>query len=903
MSKGTDALEGAPAHAEPVDALLSRFKVSPETGQSDAQVATLREAFGRNVLTSTNTDTAGHRVLRQLENPLAAVLLVAGFATLLLHETSDSAVIFAALILNVGIGLFQEGRASRAFQLLSSSEIKRAIVIRDGEKVTIPSEEVVVGDIVVLEAGYTVPADVRLIEVHTLSVNEASLSGEWLPVSKDPAVLENTLPLAERLNMAYANTLVVGGSGLGVAVAVGMQTEVGAIARELGSADTRRTPLQENLHHIASMLVSLVVVLIAVIFILGLLRGEPLIEMLFIAIAIAVAVVPEGLPAAVTAVLAIGMEAILRRGGLVRNMLAAETLGATTVILTDKTGTLTEARMDLASVYTLESRAHAPGEAWEEDAKDLLRMAVLGSDAFIEEFENPGIEAKEGEAKFIIHGRPIEKAILHAGLKEGITQPGLHAEQKRVDFLHFESSRRFGASLNEQKGKERRLIMTGAPEAFLERAEYVYREGKAVPMTGDDRGQFEQVQLSLSREGMRFIAVAYKEVSWHKIPEKDDEEHHKLTNGSTFVGLLAFHDPIRKDVPEAIKTVKGAGATVIMLTGDNEETARAIARDAGVAEGEFSSYTGTKLEEMDDEALLRALREAQVFARVTPEQKLRIVRILKNAGEVVAMTGDGINDAPALRSADIGVAVGSGTEVAKEASDLILLDNSFSIMVAAIEEGRRIVDNLRKIFAYMLATNFSSIFLITGSLVLAAPLPILPTQLLWTNIIEGGLMNFAFAFEPAEKGIMRRKPRSRSKNALVTPALKKLIILASLISGSFLVALYIYLVLTGMPEEEIRTIMFISLSLDSIFFAFSMKSLSQPLWRINIFSNRFLLLALAASFAALLGALNIPALSHLLHLVPLSHSDVLILAGIGFFNLATIETTKLLFFGRKATEA
>lgn len=874
-----------------VDDILSALRTDPQTGLSAFEAAERLRRHGHNELTETKRGGFFYHIFTQLKSPLALVLVGAGIVTFFLTEYVDAAVILAALFVNVAVGVFQEERASRAFEKLSASQERFARVMRDGELREVRTELLVPGDVVDLHAGAYVPADLRLLKIKELTVNESVLTGEWSPVSKAVAVLQKAVALAETTSMAWMGTLVISGYGRGVVVATGDKTQVGLIASELQVQGSRQTPLKENIRELARLIMYLVLGALVVIFVLGLLRGQPLTEMFLLSIAVAVAAMPEGLPAAVTVVLALGMEAILKRGGLVRNLLAAETLGATTTILTDKTGTLTEAKMELSELRTFES-LQSNRSVQTDDDRALLQAAILATDAFIEDLP-------VGNTSAVVRGRPIETALVLAGLDRAISARELTQAYPRLDYLAFESERRYGASLNRVYGTNR-LIVSGAPELLIASSTYVYFKGKRKRFTEEIKQRFLEHFALASGDGMRVIATAFKEVPWEDIYEARDEKGKSaIVSHLTFMGLLVFSDPVREDVPEAIRLVREAGARVIMVTGDNPQTAQKIARDAGITLTEAQVYTGDDIEKRDDASLYTLLMRAQVFARTIPTQKLRLVRVLKAHGEVVAMTGDGVNDAPALQNASIGVAVGSGTEVAKEASDIVLINNSFSIVVSAIEEGRRILDNLKKVIAYLLATSSSEIILIGSALILGVPLPLLPTQILWANMVEEGLMSFAFAFEPKEKDVMRRNPRLHATRAVLTPALKKLIVIVSGVTGVMLIALYLTLLAQDLPIEEVRTIMFVALSLDAIFFAFSLKSLDAPLWRINPFSNWFLLLSLTVSIATLLAAVFLPPLRYLLGLVPLTVDKWLILLGIGLSNLATIEIVKFFVFQKQ----
>lgn len=863
------------------------FNTDPTKGVRAKEVPHIRARFGENELVREKEDSLLKKALEQFKSPLVAILLVAGVATFLLDEMIDFIVITIALIINVGVGVFQEERASRAFERLNASQEKYATVIRDGKKKYILSKEVVPGDVVVIESGAFVPADIRLIEAKNLQINESALTGEWAEVSKHVGIAPENTRITEQFNMAWMGTLVSSGYGRGIAVETGMHTQVGIIAESLDSGKRRSTPLQQNIHSVARFLVILITATIFGIFLLGLFRGENPIDMLLISIALAVAAMPQGLPAAVTVVLALGMESILKQGGLVRSLLAAETLGATTTVLTDKTGTLTEAKMKLVDTITI---SHQKGEeaVITRDRNFLLKSGVLASDAYIEH----GLKDE-----LVVQGRPIEKAVLLAGLEAGLPQDELTSVESRIDMLAFESSRRFGASLHREPAigeTARRMYISGAPETLLSSAGFVYENGKTFPITENHRRFFEQEQHRRAEKGMRLIGVGYFETTQESIPE----DFTLPEDGFILAGFLAFDDPIRGDTKEAIAEVQQAGVRVVMVTGDNPITARNIAEQVGIIGAEKGVLTGADLATMNDEEALQALKTYSVIARVLPAQKLRIVHLLKNNNEIIAMTGDGINDAPALRSADIGIAVGSGTEVAKEASDIILLNNSFSIITSAIRTGRQIIDNLKKILAYLLSTNFSGISVISASFIAGTPLPILPTQILWTNIVEEGLMSFSFAFEPAEDDVMKRDPRASNARDILSRDLKKMIMIIAATTSVLLIALYFWLLTLDIEIEEVRTIIFVAFTLDSIFFAFSLKNLRKPIWRINFLDNKYLLVALSISVGLLLFALVFPPLKTLLSLESLLLWEIALLFGVGIANLSVIEILKFIFFAR-----
>ncbi|MBU1557744.1 HAD-IC family P-type ATPase [Patescibacteria group bacterium] len=866
-----------------------------KNGLESSAVVDLKKQYGENTFDKQKGLGIFGKILSQFKSPLIFILLIAGIFTIVVGEYTDAIVIFLALSVNSIIGTLQENKASQAFDKLVKSQQKHATVVRDGKKAIILAKDLVIGDVVILDTGMYVPADMRLFEEKNILINESILTGEWVGVPKSLEAIDTSkkLTLSNQVNMAWMGTLISAGYGKGIVVEVGSTTEIGKIAKSLNDIKEEKTPIKRNIEKLSKFLTIIIGASLIIIFVLGILRGEPVFEMVLVAIAVAVAAMPEGLPVAVTSVLAVGMGAILKKGGLVRNLLAAETLGSTTVILTDKTGTITQAKMSLVEVFTSDSLENKTGNILNQgDNKELLKMAVLSSDAFIEEGEG-------APDKLMVRGRPLEKAIVVAGLEVGLSQKELFDKNKRIDLLSFESKNGFSASLNKgEKSGENKFFISGMPELILENAKYIYKNGVEKKITKKDIEKFTKIQEQKSSEGMRFTALAYKKVDWEKIPEGHKKNSKKLVEEVVIVGLLAFNDPIRPNAKDAIKVAIGAGTRVIMITGDNPNTAKKIATEVGIMKKGNQLLTGPEVEEMSDEELSKALKNTSVFARMAPDQKLRISRILQKEGEVVAMTGDGVNDAPALQGADIGIAMESGTEVAKEASDLVLLDGDFSVITYAIEEGRRIIDNLKKIVGYLLSTSFSEVFLIGGALAFGMPLPLLPAQILWANMIEEGLMNFAFVFEPGEKDLMKRNPRSSRTKNILTKEVKSLITIVGLVTGIFLLAIYWLVMQFNLSIEEVRTIMFAVVSVDTVFFAFSFKALDKPIWKENIFSNKYLLFSWGTSLSLLLVALFFPPIKNMLSLTTLNGPELLFLLGVGILNLFIIEITKYFVFER-----
>ncbi len=872
-------------HTREVTNIFKVLNSNLDKGLSSGQADILQKEYGKNLLHRGGGFKLYKGVLKQLLAPLSLILVVALGVTAALSAYTDAIVIFIALAISVVIGVLQEGKSAKVFESLARTTGTNATVVRNGVKQVIDSAGLVPGDIVYISGGHKVPADIRLVESTNLRINESSLTGEWRATEKNTDSLRDAdIPANQQVNMAFMGTVVSEGFGIGIVVATGGDAKFGVLAKGIIDSENTETLLSKSIKKLANNIIAIIGVVIAVIFAMGILRGGSVTEMLLLSVAVAVAAMPEGLPAAVTVVLAVSMEAVMRKGGLVKNLLAAETLGTATVILTDKTGTLTNGVMEMAQVHTI-MYTSMPSEA-NGDTLEVLKMAVLASDAFI--------EGNDDDGSPIVHGRPLEKAIVSGALLAGLRQDELfNTGNDRQEFLQFEASRRYAASLNSFKSKTR-MYITGSPEHIMSHATHYLKNGHRLPLTDKIREKYKRVQEALSSEGKRFTAVAYRDSSESLIPNdvKNPEEGESL--GFVFGGLLSFSDTLRDDVREAISTAKRAGLKVIMVTGDHGETARAVAGEAGLNTSNI--ILGTDFANLADEALVLAVNNGNIFARMLPEQKLRLATVLKDHGEIVAMTGDGINDAPALIAANIGIAQGSGTDVAKDASDMILTTGSFSIIVTAIREGRRALSNMRKIISYLLSTSASGMILIVGSMVVGLQLPLLPAQILWANIVGGGFMSFPFAFEPSEKGLMDRKPkRNLSGSTLFAGGFDKMIIFVSLATGGMLFALYAVLNHMNVGIDELRTIMFVAISLDSIFLAFSFKNLREPIWKTALFSNKYLLVGLMVSVSLLVVALTWAPIMLLLSLVPITFTNVLLLALLGIANIVVVEFAKMIF--------
>ncbi|MBU3925960.1 HAD-IC family P-type ATPase [Patescibacteria group bacterium] len=882
-----------PWHVFSLKEIQERLLVDFNKGLDEKEILKRQKHYGQNTFESKKNFYYLTLIWKQIKNPLVFILIIAAFVTFFLEEYTNTIVIVIAVLINTIIGIIQEGKASKSFEKLKSSQKKYATVIREGRQKIIEATELIPGDILILQMGDKISADARLLEGKNLQVNESILTGEWLSIKKDPkARLKEEAHINDKINMLWMGTLVTEGWGKALVVNTGPHTEIGKIAEVLNEGDEVITPLQKGIKHLARFLGLAVVIILSFIFIIGIGRGEPLIDMLLISVALAVSAIPEGLPAAVTVILAIGMERILAKGGLVKNLNAAETLGSSTIILTDKTGTLTKAEMKISKIMTYFSENPEFQNREHKDRLEVLQMAFLASDSFI---ENPEEELVEWR----IRGGPMDKAILSASIEAGLKPIEILKKNSRSDFIPFDSERRFSASLNKCAENVHRIYMMGAAELVLNLCDKIYAGFKETKFGEKELNFMKRVYEKETAGGSRILAIAYKDIDSKNFPQ-DKEEQKNIFGKMVFGGFVGFHDPLREDVQESITIAKEAFVRTIMATGDYITTAQKVAQEIGILKPNGLIIDGEKMEKMTDKELENDLEKIDVFARVLPHQKMRIIKAWQARGEVVAMTGDGVNDAPALKHADIGIALGSGTEVAKEASDIILLNNGFSIIVYAIEEGRRILDNLRKIIAYLLSTSFSEIVLIGTAVILGFPLPVLPAQILWINIIQEGFMNFAFTFEPKEKDLMKRNPKTKSPKKILTPKLKKMIFIVTLVTSALLTALYFFFInYFSYSIEKIRTIMFVAISVSSIFFAFSFKNLKRPIWKIKIFSNKYLIFAFLASFVLLITSLFVPILQKLLSLVTLSFKEILMLLAFGLINLFVIEVVKYFLFERK----
>ncbi len=862
-------------HHLPIDEVAELLESDRERGLDRFEVEHRLEAFGPNAITAQKGQGPLIRFLLQFHQPLIYILIVSGLVTAVLGEWVDSGVIFGVVLVNAVIGYLQEAKAVNALAALARTMTTEATVLRQGEKRRIPATELVVGDIVFLQSGDKVPADMRLFQVRDLQIAEAALTGESAPVAKDHGLHGRDTVLADRRNMAYASTLVTYGQGWGIVTATGDATEVGRISQLISAAEALATPLTRKISEFSNVLLYVILGLAGLTIAVGLLRGQTFFEVFMAAVALAVGAIPEGLPAAVTITLAIGVSRMAQKRAIIRKLPAVETLGSTTVICTDKTGTLTENQMTVQEivvgglVYTVSGTGYNPmqgridgpaaasGTTTSPALLECLRAGLLCNDSRL----------GEEDGLWQVHGDPTEGALLTSARKGGLGQETL-AASARLDTVPFESEHQYMASLHDSGlGAPRLVYLKGAVEALLARCtSQLDALGNPVPLVVVE---IQAAVESMAAKGLRVLAMARKEME----PKTASIHHGDLTTGLVFLGLQGMIDPPRPEAVAAVKICQAAGIRVKMITGDHPVTAAAIARKVGLynlgSAHIVPVLTGAELEKLSDSEFIDRAEDTVVFARATPEQKLRLVEALQVRGHVVAMTGDGVNDAPALKRADIGVAMGiTGTEVAKEAADMILTDDNFSSIEAAVEEGRGVFDNLTKFIAWTLPTNLGEGLVILTAIFLGVTLPILPVQILWINMTTAGFLGLALAFEPKEPGIMLRPPRQPNAPILTNTIIFR-ITLVSLLMLAAAFGLFSWELSVGATLAEARTAAVNAFVMVELFYLFNCRSLEKSIFRLGFFSNPWVLAGAVTMILLQVAYTYLPVMNRLFQSAPI----------------------------------
>ncbi len=835
-----------PFYAREVDEILDSFE-SSSNGLTRQQAAELLERYGPNRIAESTGPSKLRILMHQFQSPLIYLLLVAGIVTAILGKHIDTAVILAVVILNAIIGYIQEFKAEQSVQALRSLMVPKAHVVRDGVEREINSYDLVPGDIVLLTSGDRVPADLRLMYTRELRIDEAMLTGESVPADKTISTIDDeNLSPGDQLNTAFMGTSVVSGRGQGVVVATGGETVLGRIAQDVSEMSVTETPLQRKMVRFAHLIGLMVVASAIFIFFAGVLLGMDIAEVFLAAVAVMVSAIPEGLPVVVTITMAIGVTAMARRNAVIRNLPAVETLGSTTVICSDKTGTLTRNEMMVEAIYDGEHVYRLTGSGYDPEGDVLLNGDKLDS-ALSESMTmvlRIGLLCNESNlyrdnGTWRINGDPTEGALLVSAAKAGLNTEQTHHDFPMLDMAPFESEHGFMATLHESNGKKL-VLVKGAPERLVEMT-----EGANSGVAAEGQVLLEKAQ-ELASQGMRVLAMAYREA-----PDEINEITHSDAAGDLhLVGLQAMIDPPRPEAIEAVAGVKRAGARVIMITGDHALTAKAIAQQLGIARENEKVITGRELEVMDDQDLYEQVKEVNVFARVSPEHKLRIVQQLVAQDEVVAVTGDGVNDAPALKAAHIGVAMGiTGTDVAKETADMIVTDDNFASIFNAVEEGRVVFENIRKVTLFLIPTGLAEILTILATMVMGLPLPFLPAQILWINLVTNGLQDIALAFEPGEPDVLERPPRPANEG-IFSRLMYERTLLVSIVLAAGVTYLFADAVRAGVDIDRARTIAVTGMVVFQFFQAWNCRSERQSLFRMNLLSNPFLFYASLATFGA-----------------------------------------------------
>ncbi|MDX9872715.1 MAG: calcium-translocating P-type ATPase, SERCA-type [Clostridia bacterium] len=866
---------------ETVNALMS----SPQEGLDKREAERRLGLVGYNRLTEKEKISVGAILAAQFTDFMVLVLLAAALISGLLGEWADAVTIFAIILVNAILGFVQEYKAERSLEALKKMTAPAARVIRSGLIISVAAEELVPGDSVLLETGDIIPADLRLCEAAQLEISEASLTGESLPVKKRAQeVYAEATPLGDRRNMAYMGTVVTRGKGQGLVAGTGMHTEMGEIAGFIQQIKEEDTPLQKRLAQLGRWLVAGCLLIVAVVSVSGILRGEEVFTMILTGVSLAVAAIPEGLPAIVTVALAIGVQKMVKRQAIVRALPAVETLGCATVICSDKTGTLTQNEMTVRKLYLGTATAQVSGEGYEPHGKFIfaqadkeqepllpqaLKIAALCNNAVLQKDSIPlkGLFRQEKGKSWQISGDPTEGALLVAAAKAGIWREAVEQREKRLWEIPFDADRKRMSVIYEAAGGKRILYCKGAPDVILNLCTKIQRQGEPVALTPELREEVLAANDRLAEEALRVLGLAYRELPGDINIEEDSLMESELV----FAGLAGMIDPPRESAKKAVSVCRLAGIKTVMITGDHKKTAEAVARELGILTNPSQVVlTGQDMDTMSDYQLRKIIHQTAVYARVSPKHKLRIVQQLKEAGHIVAMTGDGVNDAPAVKEADIGVAMGvTGTDVTKEASSLILGNDDFATIVAAVEEGRIIYDNIRKFIRYLLSCNIGEVLTMFFATLLGLPLPLLPIQILWMNLVTDGLPAIALGMDSGDPDIMTRKPRSPKESVFAHGLMRRIIVRGTVFSAAVLFVYIVGFFAGGKDLDLARTMAFTALVFIQLFYVFDCRSERYSIFELGFTGNKYLVGAVAISMCMQLAVIYIPAFQGVFRTVPL----------------------------------
>ena len=878
------------------EAVLKELNVNSKTGLSTEEAKKRLEKYGLNKLKGKPKKSLLQLFLAQLKDVLIYVLIGAAVINIIAHGTEgipDALIILTVVLINALVGVIQESKAEKALEALQQMTAPKSLVRRNGEVIEINSEELVPGDILIIDAGRYIPADVRLIESANLQIQESSLTGESVPSEKNADFItsDEKISVGDKENMAFMSTIAIYGRGEGVVVATAMDTEIGKIAKILDEDENMLTPLQIKLEELGKTLGYGALAICGIIFVVGMLQGRQVVEMFMTSISLAVAAIPEGLVAIVAIVLSLGVKSMSRKNAIVRKLPAVETLGAVNIICSDKTGTLTQNKMTVVKTYTLNNLKDISDERNQKanvDETELIKSFVLCSDASIDGGQDIG--------------DPTEVALVVLGDKFNLEKNTLNAEYKRVGENPFDSDRKLMSTLNEE-GNKFRVHTKGAIDNILMRSNRILVNGEILPITDEAKAKILKVAENMSDDALRVLGVAFKDVDTEIAPEEMEKD-------LVVVGIVGMIDPPRIEVKDSIEEAKRAGITPIMITGDHKNTAVAIAKELGIATDISQSLTGSEIDSIPDEKFAKEINNYRVFARVSPEHKVKIVRAFKKQGNIVSMTGDGVNDAPSLKSADIGVAMGiTGTDVSKGASDMILTDDNFTTIVHAIEEGRNIYNNIKKTIMFLLSCNLGEVLCVFFATVFGWAMPLVPTQLLWVNLITDTLPAISLGMDPGDKDVMNRKPRDPKESFFAEGAGMRAIVGGVLIGILTLVAFYLGIIHSGdVPIKEAkdgteivtygRTMAFIVLTFSQLFYSLSMRNSKKTIFEVGFFGNMFLIISIIISIILQVLLISIPPIAEMFKVTALDPSHWGIVIGLSLIPFAINEIIKVVTRGK-----
>ncbi|WML31282.1 cation-translocating P-type ATPase [Neobacillus sp. OS1-32] len=878
-------------HSKKVTEVITEMGVDPGAGLSSSEAEKRLEQFGPNEFRDHKKTAIWKLFFSQINSMLIYILIAAALISLFIGEYSDAAIIVLVILLNSVIGVIQETKAEKALEELKKLATPKAIVKRDGVVQEIPSEQLVPGDIVVIDAGRFIPADIRLIETANLKIEESSLTGESVPVDKDAdwQAAEEKVPIADQHNMAFMSTLSAYGRGIGIVVNTGMNTEIGKIAALLGDQKQEMTPLQVKLAELGKILGIGAVLISLVIFLIGFFQGRVALDMFLIAVSLAVAAIPEGLPAIVTIVLALGVQRMIKRRAIVRKLPAVETLGAVSVICSDKTGTLTQNKMTVTDVFVNGTYAPLASLKLENQYEKLFFEAlVLCNDAVVTTAEQSG--------------DPTEIALVAAAGTVGIDKQLLDHRYQRVREIPFDSERKMMTTVHQNK--DNFLVMTkGALESLLPKAATVILNGQKVPLSRTETERIISQANAMSDKALRVLAIAYKEV-----PQVADLSAEELENNLTLLGLTGMIDPPRMEVKASIAQCHNAGIKTVMITGDHQKTAFAIAKELGIASSDKETMPGNEIDTLTEDELKEKVKKIRVFARVSPEHKVKIVKALKANGEIASMTGDGVNDAPSLQQADVGVAMGqSGTDVAKGAADIILTDDNFATIIAAVEEGRNIYQNIKKAILFLLSCNLGEIITLFFAILLGWPTPLTAVHILWINLITDTFPAISLGLDPDDPDVMKERPRSIRESifahgsglfTLINGAIIGFITLFAFIAG---LAFYtgseslFTIDFADVPQDALihaQTMAFITLSVSQLFHALNLRNQHKSIFQVGLFSNKYLLASILFGISIQAALVNIPFFNNIFAIHFLTIKDWLLILALSLLPIILNELWK-----------